>query len=780
MKTIYIIVFLLFVIGSGKGYTQQKANFKLADRFTTMNFRVADKNSMSIYPQYINDSDCFWYSFTTSEGTKYYYVNPAKKEKRLLFNTEKFFGFLNNETREICNVNEFNLRDVKFDSKGTSFTFAFENFKYRYNMKTEEVTKLDSIKNGEYGESWLKYSPDSTYIIFAKSHNLFVKGNKKKGMDTTAVQLTTDGEKYFSYAEEEDEWGVDTIETTTLAAWLKDSKKVYALREDTRHVGDLFLVDAMAEPRPKVKTYKYSMPGEQNLEHWVLTVIDVESKEVKDINVGRWPNQYLSVLYTSKDGNRIYFERRPRAFDEQEVCVADLTTGEVKVLIHEVDKPFMDYKMANIMFLNDGEDIIYRSERTGWGHYYLYDGEGNLKNAVTAGEWVAGPTIEIDTVGRTMYFYALGKDENIDPYYYIPCKVNIDKPESLTQLTFDNVNHQTHFSKSFKYFVDVYERVDMVPHIVLRNRKGKEIMELAKPDISRALEMGWKAPERFKVKAADGFTDLYGVMWKPFDFDSTKVYPIISSVYPGPFYEYVPTQFRLLHDENTRLAQLGFIVIAVGHRGGTPMRGKYYHTYSHGKLRDYPLADDKYAIEQLADRYSFIDGTKVGIYGHSGGGFMSTAAICTYPDFYKAAVSSAGNHDNYIYNHWWGETHHGVTVEKTVIKDSINGDRTESKFKFRVGTNMELAKRYKGGLLLVHGWMDDNVHPAHTLRMVDALIRENKNFDMIILPTENHGFSGASNTFYEHKMWFHFARILLGDDSGDYYYELEQYKNADR
>ena len=210
------------------------------------------------------------------------------------------------------------------------------------------------------------------------------------------------------------------------------------------------------------------------------------------------------------------------------------------------------------------------------------------------------------------------------------------------------------------------------------------------------------------------------------------------------------------------------------------MRGKFYHTYSHGRLRDYPLADDKYAIEQLADRHSFIDVTKVGIYGHSGGGFMSTAAICTYPDFYKAAVSSAGNHDNHIYNHWWRETHNGVKEEKKVIKDSVNGDRTESTFKFRVGTNMELAKNYKGGLLLVHGWMDDNVHPAHTLRVADALIKAGKNFDMIMLPRSNHGFSGEENTFYERKMWFHFARLLLGDNTGDYYYEIEQYKKSDK
>ena len=221
MKVIYIVV-LLFLMGVGNGYAQQKANFKLADRFTSTNLGGADRNSMSIYPMYIN-------------------VDPKKREKRLLFNPEKFFGFLNRETCEVCDKNDFNLQDVKFDPKGTSFTFAFEKFRYRYNMKTEEMTKLDSIKSEEYGESWLKYSPDSVYVMFAKGHNLFVKGNKNKGMDTTEVQLTTDGEKYFSYVEEEDEWSVDTIEMKTLAVWLKDSRKIYALREDTRDVEELWM-----------------------------------------------------------------------------------------------------------------------------------------------------------------------------------------------------------------------------------------------------------------------------------------------------------------------------------------------------------------------------------------------------------------------------------------------------------------------------------------------------------------------------------------------------------
>lgn len=753
---------------------QQKANYKLAEKFSSENLRKAENSSLTIYPQFLENSDRFWYSFTTEEGKKYYLVDPARKAKRLLFDNNQLLAQISEQTRKAYSAKDLSLSNLEFDRSGKFFTFEFGQNKYRYTLASAKVEKLDTVKHGAVEYSWMKFSPDSNYIVFARNHNLYIMGNKLKGRDTTEVQLTTDGEKDYSYAKEEEE--IDSLQTESIAVWMKDSKKIYAVREDNRKVKDFFIVDVLANPRPKLKTYKYSMPGDQEVGQSELVVIDIETKKLIRIETGRWQDQYLSVLFTDKKAEKIYFERKNRCFNEQEICVADVATGKSKVLIQEADKPYMDFKMAAIHFLNDGKEILYRSQRTGWGHYYLYDGEdGHLKRAVTGGPWVAGPIIEVDTMGREIYFYGLGREKEIDPYYYVLYRAHLDKP-GLEQLTFENATHNAHISKTFRYFVDIYGRVDMVPEIVLRNRKGKVVMPLEKPDLSRLYEMGWKAPERFKVKAADGITDLYGVMWKPFDFDSTKHYPIISSVYPGPFYEYVPTQFMVSHDDRTRLAQLGFIVIAVGHRGGTPMRGKFYQTYSHSRLRDYPLADDKYAIEQLADRYPFIDATKVGIYGHSGGGFMSTAALLTYPDFYSAAVSAAGNHDNTIYNQWWGEVHHGVKEEKKTVKDSIHGDREESVFKFKVPNNMELVKNYKGGLLLVHGNVDDNVHPANTLRVVDALVKAGKNFDMIILPDENHGFGGAAETFYERKMWFHFARHLLGDNSADWFYEVEQYK----
>lgn len=749
---------------------QQKANYKLAERYKKHEIVGVSGNSMAIYPEFINDSDRFWYSFSDSNGKRYYYVDPAKKLKRLLFDNDELVAQISKETRKAYNSKDLSLQSIEFDKKERSFTFEFDGAKYRYTVKTGKVEKIDSLQPWSGRESWMKYSPDSLYILYCKNHNLYVMGNKDKGQDSTEVQLTFDAEKNFTFAKEMDD---SDGEVETVAEWFKDSKKIYAVREDARKVKDLYLVNSLSQPRPTLKTYKYDMPGDKEISQSELLVIDVETKKITKFNIDRWQDQYFEVLYVSKDSERIYFERTNRAYNEKELCVINVLTGEVKVLIHEVDKPFMDFKMVSISFLNDGKDIVYRSERSGWGHYYLYDGEGNLKNEITSGDWVAGPICEIDTVGRALYFYALGKDENIDPYYYTLCRASLDKPNSVEQLTFDNVTHAVDWSKTFNYFIDTYQRVDLEPHVVLRNRHGKKIMDLEKADISRIKEMGWKAPERFKVKAADGVTDLYGVMWKPFDFDSTKHYPIISSVYPGPFYEYVPTQFDFIHGRNTQLAQLGLIVIAVGHRGGSPMRGKYYHTYGFGNLRDYPLADDKYAIEQLADRYPYIDATRVGIFGHSGGGFMATAAICTYPDFYKAAVSAAGNHDNYIYNKWFTETHNGATEEKKVVKDSVNGDRTEYTYKFRVNTNIDLAKNYKKGLLLVTGDMDDNVHPAHTYRMIDALIKAGKNFDMLVLPGQDHGFSGAAELFFERKLWAHFAKYLLGDSSADYKSSIE-------
>ena len=347
------------------------------------------------------------------------------------------------------------------------------------------------------------------------------------------------------------------------AHWLKKGHRFYAIREDARKVEELWLIDALANPRPKLKTYKAELAGDKNVIQYELIIGDLDTREVRKIDISRWKDQYIDFLYTSNDGLRLYFQRYKRTWDETEICMVNTETGDVKVLIHEEDKPYLDYQMRAIHFLNDGNEILFRSERTGWGHYYLYDKDGNLKNQVTSGPWVAGPIQKIDTAKRQIYFVGLGKEKNIDPYYYVLYRADLDKKDAVTLLTPENASHDVAIAPSSRYFVDSYSRVDLEPVNVLRDRQGKVIMELGKPDLRRVYEMGWRTPERFKVKAADGVTDIYGIMWKPADFDSTKCYPIISTVYPGPFYEYVQTRFTLDDDLNTRLAQVGFIVVAM-------------------------------------------------------------------------------------------------------------------------------------------------------------------------------------------------------------------------
>ena len=746
---------------------QQKANYQLAEKFRLLEQNPIAKYSTEVRPRFINDTDCFYYSFTTREGKKYYYVNPKKKEKRLLFDTDELLSKIAVYTKKAYSSADPHL-SFTFMEDNETIRIDFDSGLYAYNIHTKELKQLDEKPTYKTGDPyWMKYSPDSLYFLYASKDNLYFVGNPKKGQDTIPVQLTTDGMPDYTF-NREDEGKMEGRFGAESAHWIPGSHRFYAVREDNRKVRDLWVINSLSKPSPELIPYKAELAGDKNVTQYELLLGDIDKREVKKVDIDRWPDQYIDVLYASKDGKRLYFQRYNRTWNQSDICEVDVETGKVRVVIHEENKPYLDYQMRNVSFLNDGKEILFRSERNGWGHYYLYDTvTGNLKNQLTDGTWVAGPVAQIDTVGRKMYFYGYGREKGIDPYYYILYEAHLDRPNALRLLTPENASHEVSISPSCRYLVDSYSTVSQEPVNVVRNRNGKVIMALEKPDLQPVYEMGWKAPERFKVKAADGVTDLYGVMWKPADFDSTKVYPIISNVYPGPFFEYVPTRFTINDVYNTRLAQLGFIVITVGHRGGTPMRGKAYHAYGYNNMRDYPLADDKYAIEQLAARYPFIDATKVGIYGHSGGGFMSAAAICTYPDFYSAAVSSAGNHDNRIYNKGFVEIHYGVDEKVTTTKDSLGVESKTYDYSVRVRPNQELAKNYKHGLLLFTGAIDQTVNPANTLRLVDALIKADKDFDMFVLPKCTHGFFGESESFFEHKMWRHFARLLLYDNSAD-------------
>jgi dipeptidyl aminopeptidase/acylaminoacyl peptidase len=448
----------------------------------------------------------------------------------------------------------------------------------------------------------------------------------------------------------------------------------------------------------------------------------------------------------------MYFRRNSRDLHRVDVCVADTATGEVKTLIEERLNTYIETQP--LWALGNGKEFIHWSERDGWGHYYLFGADGTLKNRITTGEFVTGPITWVDEKLRVMYFTANGREAGEDPYFTHTYRVNLDGT-GLKLLDPGNASRTSVMSDSGRYFINTYSQVNTAPRSELFDALGGKIADLETTDVTALTEAGFKFPEPFRVKADDGVTDLFGVMYKPFDFDASKRYPIIAFVYPGPQTESVTKTFSP-RSANVALANMGFIVIEVGNRGGHPQRSKWYHNYGYGNLRDYGLADKKAAIEQLARKNPWIDMNLVGIYGHSGGGFMSTAAMLVYPDFFKVAVSSSGNHENNVYNRAWSEKHHGV--KEVTDKDG------KVKFEYSIDRNSELAKNLKGHLFLVTGDQDDNVHPAGTLRMADALIKAHKRFDFFIMTGQRHGYGPMTDYFF----WLrgdYFSKHLLGRSS---------------
>lgn len=749
MKRISSLLFFFFLAGIAWG---QKANYEQAERFGKMKFGAL-AGSLGVSPRFIGEGDEFWYAYKTGDGVRYYYVNPRRGVKRELFDRKLLGEKLRKATGEVIREKDLPLRDIRVSEEGRVVTFRCARRNFEYDTRkdvlapVEEQVQASPMKR----EAALfgKYSPDGAYVAYVKGHDLYVTRVK----DSVEVRLTTDGERYFSYGKIDS----DTSENVghTRAEWFGDSKKLYVIREDLRKVGELPLISSSGN-RPTVRTYKCALAGDEHVSQHEASVFDVAAGKQVKVKMEKWKDQLLWLSYAGTRSDQLFIQRKKRTRDELEVCAVNTETGEVRVVIHEKGKPYLNDELYSIAYLNDASEILWWSERSGWGNYYLYDSQGRLKNQVTSGNWTSGKIVRIDTVGRTLYFEGHGQVEGGNPYYARLNRVNLDGRGKVKILTPEEGNHRVTFSPSGRYFVDTYSRPDQEPRNVLRDRNGKLVYALESPDLRALYAEGWRAPECFTVKAADNKTDLFGVMWKPMDFDSTRQYPVIAYVYPGPWTEYIPLDFEFSSPSGApQLAQLGFVVVCFGNRGGSPYRGRDYHSFGYGNLRDYPLADNKYGLEQLIGRYPFIDGTKVGIFGHSGGGAMSVAAICTYPDFYMAAVASSGNYDNTIFDYGWSEIHHGI---KEVVKDG------KVSFEFSIPVHLELAKNLKGHLMLVTGDADDTVNPANTSRMVSALIAAKKDFELVVLPGQRHGYMGPAKEYYFRKMWRHFARYLLGDE----------------
>lgn len=773
------------------GAFAQEPNYALASRFTEkrVNKMVF---STRIAPNWFRGSDKFWYSWKTSEGTRYYIVDPAAGSRKEVFDMDRLAMEISEKVKDPFDAKHLPIRHLRleedkwflFDIGSTADTKDPKDstktikkvFHFRYDIATGKLTEDKDGHKDKYPD-FANVSPDGTKGIYVKNHNLWwadstsLRKMAEDPKDSTIVEhaLTKDGTAAFSW--DGNNYTGDTQKDSTKrtgvydAVWSPDGKRFATVRWDMSKVKELWVINSVKSPRPELETYKYQMPGEKGPEG-TLYLFDMASGNYRKVASHAFKDQDLEVYsaretaedrYNDFFSNRwlgdekgFYLLRTSRDLKRQDLCYVGVNADSTHVLLKERSNTYVDTRKP--FFIKGGSQFIWWSERNGWANLYLYNADGSLVRNLTDGAFHVNDVLGVNEAAGYVLFSACGVNAGENPYQSHNFKVSL-AGGALKQLDMPDMDVLATASFDAKYFVANYSRVDAKPAVALFDAAaGKKVCELEEADFSLLLASGYKFPERFKVKAADGITDLYGAMYKPFDFDSTKTYPIIDYVYPGPQVEGNNISWNRNFLRLERLAQIGFIVITVGNRGGHPNRSKWYHNFGYGNLRDYGLEDQKYAIQQLAGRYSFIDGDKVGIHGHSGGGFMSTAAILKYPDFFKAAVSCAGNHDNSIYNRWWSEKHHGI-VEKI--------EKGDTSFVYSIKTNQELASRLKGHLMLVTGDMDNNVNPANTIRVVDALIRANKRFDLLVLPGQRHGF-GEMNEYFFWRLADYFSEWLLG------------------
>lgn len=804
------ILFLFACLLVGYASTAQepifKGNYELAARFSPEKVKKMIF-STSVDPHWMKKSTRFWYSYETSQGKKWVLVDPVKRTKQPLFDTDKLAAELTKAVKDPFDGQHLKLDDLKLleDENTLQFTVKStaevlkqdwaeiklknKNAKdsvekkvhtFRYYLGSQELLEIETVKEPSR-LSWANIAPDSSKVVYVKNFNLYWmdKENFLKAVkdlkDSTLVEhaLTTDGVADYEYG-----WGDrgnDQVEVEKKkndrkrapVLWSTDSKQFVLTRTDQRKVKDLWVIHHTRNPRPTLETYKYAMPGEKDQPQTDLIHYSFENQKLSNLPISTFKDQTVTLWSTTPATNtrddayrpttwlgtatEFYFAITSRDLKRVDVLRWNLVANRKEVVIEERSNTYIDFEKPELL----GNELIWWSERDGWGHFYLYGKDGTFIRQLTSGPYHTAGAARVDASLRKLYFTANGKEKGEDPYYEHLYSVSLDGG-AVTLLNKGDFNHEISINDAGTYFVSNFSRVNTVPASVLYDRNGAKIMDLETADLEQLFAAGYQFPEPFTFKADDGITDLYGVMYKPFDFDSTRSYPLVQYVYPGPQTEAVNKSFGRSMDRTDRLAQFGFVVVTLGNRGGHPARSKWYHNYGYGDLRDYGLADKKAAVDQLADRYAFIDRHRVGIHGHSGGGFMSTAALLVYPDVFKVAVSSAGNHENNIYNRWWSEKHHGV--QERILP---SGDTT---FVYQIEKNPDLAKNLKGHLMLSTGDVDNNVHPAGTIRMANALIKAGKRFEFVLLPGQRHGYGDMAEYFFW-KMGDYFVAHLLGDYS---------------
>ena len=713
---------VVFAAVSGRADAQQArqltaADYARAERFLRANV-LPLVSGIGVQPAWLG-GDRFWYRSNTATGSQLIVVDPSRT------------------LRSSCSPDTGRC-DAAVDDREAS------------------RARAEFARTGGRGRAE-SVSPDGKRAAFIRANNLWVR-DVATGRET---RLTTDGVKDFGYATNNAGW---IRSDDPVLVWSPDSRKIATFQQDDRPLGEMYLVSTRAG-HPELQAWKYPLPGDSAISMIHRVIIEVDARRVVRLQmpadphrstlcdhvVCRGDNDWADVEWYP-DGSHVAFVSTSRDHKREVLRVADAATGAIRNVLEEtVATQFESGNgVVNWHALPASNEVIWFSERDDWGQLYLYDlATGRLKSKITSGEGNVAQVLRTDEKNRTLYFVGNARERGRDPYFRHFYKIGMDG-KGLTLLSPEDADHDITLAPSGRYFVDTYSRPDVPQISVLRELNGKTVLTLEKADISRLLATGWKPPMRITVKARDGKTDLYGLMYSPTTLDSSSaVFPIINHIYPGPQTGSVGSRsFSPARGDAQALAELGFVVVEIDGMG-TPWRSKSFHDAYYGRMGDNTLPDQVAGMKELARRYRWIDINRAGIYGHSGGGFAAADAMFRYPDFFKVGISEAGNHDNRVYEDDWGERYQGLLVRGPNGSDNYAAE-----------ANQSLAKNLKGKLLLAHGTMDDNVPQNNTLLVVDALISANKDFDLLLLPNRRHGF--GNEAYMVRRRWDYFVKNLLG------------------
>ncbi|MEP6925029.1 MAG: DPP IV N-terminal domain-containing protein [Pyrinomonadaceae bacterium] len=712
---------------------------------------------MGVRPNWLPDGR-FWYRGLTPQGSEFILVDPARGTRTAAFDPAKLATALSTaaETKYDPARLPFTQPDFSADGRMVSFNLADRHWECDVLGTKCTAAAVAAASKTQTRNPNEVLSPDKKRAAFIRDYNLWMR-DTATGKET---QMTTDGVKDFGYATDNAGW---VHSDRAVLLWSPDSKKIATFQQDQRGVGEMYLIETKVG-HPTLQTWKYPLPGDAVVTTIQRVVIEVDNPKV--IRLQMPADQHRSSLCDdvscsggnwddvewSADNSKLAFVSTSRDHKKENLRIADAATGAVRDVMEETAETQFESGQGavNWRYLPASNEIIWFSERDNWGHLYLYDlTTGKLKNQITNGEWAVTQLLKVDEKSRVLYFLAGGREKGRDPYFSHFYRVDFDG-KNLALLTPEDGNHAITLSPDGKSFIDNYSKPDVAPISVLRDMSGKLISTLEKTDISRLRATGWKPPQPITVKARDNEIDLYGLMFTPTNLDPKKKYPIINYIYPGPQGGSVGSRsFAASRGDHQALAELGFVVVMID---GTcnPLRSKKFHDACYGNMADNTLLDQVGAMKQLAQKYPYIDIERAGIWGHSGGGFATAAAMFRYPDFFKVGISESGNHDNRNYEDDWGERYIGLLTKNA-----------DGKSNYEEQANQIYAKNLKGHLLLAHGTLDDNVPPDNTLLVVNALIKANKDFDLLMIPNARHGY-GAASLYMTRRRWDYFVRYLLG------------------